>query len=98
MLRPTSADPSCNGAVTEGAALRFETLVAIEGESAPTRVRNCDDTLLRVIAGTLRLTVDEEDRLLEAGEEAIVPAGMAHRIRSAAGEARFVAGFRRVRR
>jgi mannose-6-phosphate isomerase-like protein (cupin superfamily) len=98
MLRPTSADTSRGSAVSEGAALTFETLVATEGERAPTRVRTWDDTLLRVIAGTLRLTVDEEERLLGAGEEAIVPAGVPHRIRSAAGEARFVAGFRRAQR
>jgi mannose-6-phosphate isomerase-like protein (cupin superfamily) len=81
---------------TYGAALTFETLV--EGEAAAPRLRADDDTLLRVVAGIVRLTVEAEERLLGAGDEAIVPAGAPHSLASAGGEARVLSGYRSARR
>jgi mannose-6-phosphate isomerase-like protein (cupin superfamily) len=79
--------------VTHGAALDFETLYP-DGDLAPVRVRPHQDTLLRVVAGDVRLTIDGTVRLLGASEEAIVPAGARHRITSLEGEARVLVGFR----
>ena len=81
---------------THGAELTFETLV--EGEAAPARVRDGEDTLLRVVAGILRLTIDAKERLLGTGDEVVIPAGAPHSLASAAGEARFLTGFRSARR
>ena len=79
-----------------GTALTFETLV--EGESAPARMRSSEDTLLRVIAGIVRLTVGRDERLLGTGEETVIPAGAPHRVASAGAEARLVMGFRLTQR
>jgi quercetin dioxygenase-like cupin family protein len=76
---------------TTGAALTFE---RIPGGHGTVRVRPLDDTLLRVIAGVVRLVVDGEERVLGPGEEAIVPAGVAHRLAGADGEARLLSGLR----
>ena len=86
--RPASA--------THGAALTFETLVG--GEAAPARVRPAEDTLLRVISGILRLTIDAEERLLGTGDEVVIPAGAPHSLASAGGEARILSGLRSARR
>jgi len=83
--------------VSHGNALTFETLYA-DGDLAPVRLRPREDTLLRVIDGLVRLTVDGVERLLGTGDEAIVPAGARHRLASACGEARVLAGFRAVLR
>jgi mannose-6-phosphate isomerase-like protein (cupin superfamily) len=91
---------SRSGAAVHGVALTFETLTetgAGAGE-APLRVHRGADTLLRVIDGIVRLTVDGEARLLGTGDEAIVPARAPHRLASASGEARVVSGFRSARR
>jgi mannose-6-phosphate isomerase-like protein (cupin superfamily) len=82
--------------VTYGAGLTFETLVALD--DAPLRQRPEDDTLIRVIAGVVLLTVDAGERVLVTGDEAIVPAGAPHRLASAGGDARLVTGFRPARR
>ena len=82
--------------VTHGAALTFETLV--EGQASSTRLRMHDDTLLRVIGGIVRLTIDAEERLLGIGDEVVIPAGAPHSLASAGGEARFVTGVRSARR
>ena len=79
-------------AVRFGAALTFESFDCAE---APVRVRAREDTLLRVIAGVVRLTVEGRVRLLATGDEAIVPAGAPHRLAGAEGEAHVVMGFRR---
>ena len=81
---------------THGAALTFETL--IESEVAHSRVQMHDDTLLRVIAGLVRVTIDGEQHWVRTGEEIVIPAGAAHRLASAGGVARLVTGFRAVRR
>jgi quercetin dioxygenase-like cupin family protein len=83
-------------AVSHGAALTFETVRAFDGAPAPLRVRQLEDTLLRVIDGVLRLTIDGDERLLGIGNEAIVPAGSSHRLSALAGETRLVMGFRAV--
>jgi mannose-6-phosphate isomerase-like protein (cupin superfamily) len=88
--------PARAASATYGAALTFETLV--EGEAAPARLRAGEDTLLRVVAGIVRLTVEAEERLLGTGDEAIVPAGSPHSLASAGGEARVLSGFRSARR
>src|SRR5919106_3862265 len=80
-------------AITLGAALDFETLYP-DGDLAPVRLRVHQDTLLRVISGDVRLTIEREVRLLGVGEEAVVPAGTRHRITSLEGEARVIVGFR----
>jgi mannose-6-phosphate isomerase-like protein (cupin superfamily) len=98
-MTPTtrSADRTASAAsATHGAALTFETL--IEGEPALGRLRPGHDTLLRVIAGIVRLTIDAEERLLGTGDEVVVPAGAPHSLASAGGEARFVTGLRSARR
>ena len=79
---------------TDGAALTFETLAAYDGVMPPLRIRPDETTLLRVVSGSVRLTVRDEERLLEPGDEAIVLAGHAHRLAGAGGEARVVMGFR----
>ncbi len=79
--------------VSDGAALTFESLY--EDDLTPARLRAGEDTLLRVVDGLVRLVVEGEERLLGTGDEAIVPAGARHRLASACGEARVLAGFRR---
>ena len=79
---------------TDGAALTFETLAAYDGVMPPLRIRPDEATLLRVVSGSVRLRVHDEERLLEPGDEAIVPPGHAHRLAAAGGEARVVMGFR----
>ena len=79
--------------VTHGAALDFETLYP-DGDLAPVRLRPHQDTLLRVVNGDVRLTIDRVVRILSTGEEAVVPAGARHRITSLEGEARVIVGFR----
>jgi mannose-6-phosphate isomerase-like protein (cupin superfamily) len=78
---------------SHGAVLDFETLYP-DGELAPVRVRPREDTLLRVIDGVVRLTVDGAERLLDVGQEAIVLAGARYRLASTGPEARVVIGFR----
>lgn len=95
LTRP--ADRTARAAsATHGAALTFETLV--EGLDAHARLRMHDDTLLRVIAGLVRVTIDGEQHWVRTGEEIVIPAGAAHRLASAGGVARLVTGFRAVRR
>ncbi len=79
--------------VTHGTELIFETLV---GGEARLRIHQREDVLLRVVAGPVRLTVDAVERVLETGDEAIVPAGRPHRIASAARDARILTGLRHV--
>jgi uncharacterized cupin superfamily protein len=83
--------------VTYGAALAFETLGA--DETTGIRLHLVDDTLIRVVGGIVRLTVDGEERLLGPGDEALVPAGAAHVLAGAADcEARLLSGWRPARR
>lgn len=84
---------SRSNSTRHGAVLDFETLYP-DGDLAPVRVRPREDTLLRVIDGIVRLTVDGVERLLDVGQEAIVLAGARYRLSSAGDEARVVIGFR----
>lgn len=86
-----SSSPFQTSAVSLGCTLVFEDLGV---EPGPVRVRVGEDTLLRVVAGLVRLTSDGGERLLDANEEAIVPAGTLHRLASAHGVARIVTGHR----
>ena len=92
-MAPLFTRTRSSSTVTHGAALDFETLYP-DGDLAPVRLSPHQDTLLRVVSGDVRLTVDRAVRLLGTGEEAIVPAGTRHRITSLEGEARVIVGFR----
>ena len=91
---PGVREPLVPSSVTYGAELTFETVVPGD---APVRLRAHEDTLLRVIAGFVSVTVAGDERMLAAGEEAIVPAGVPHHVAGARGGARFVVGFRLAR-
>jgi mannose-6-phosphate isomerase-like protein (cupin superfamily) len=88
--------PARRDSATHGAALTFETLV--EGQAVHARLRMHDDTLLRVIAGIVRVTIEAEAHWLRTGDEIVIPAGASHRLASAGGVARLVTGLRAVRR
>ena len=88
--------PARRESATHGAALTFETLV--EGQAAHSRLRMHDDTLLRVIAGIVRVTIEAEAHWLKTGDGIVIPAGATHRLASAGGVARFVTGLRAIRR
>jgi hypothetical protein len=88
---PAQAAPA---GVSYGTTIYFETVGPSDGPGAPLRIRPDDDTLVRVIHGTLRLTIDDVERILVAGGEAIVRAGRPHRVSGVGGEARFMMGFR----
>jgi len=85
----TAAPPPVS---THAATLTFETVR--DADVAPLRLRPTEETLLRVIAGELLVTVAGETRRLGPGEEALLPAGLPHRFACASGEARFLAGYR----
>ena len=95
LTRPAAPTPR-RASATHGAALTFETLV--EGQAAHDRLRMHDDTLLRVVAGIVRLTIDAEAHWLRTGDEIVIPAASTHRLASAGGVARVVTGLRAVRR
>jgi mannose-6-phosphate isomerase-like protein (cupin superfamily) len=95
LTRPAARTARASAA-THGAALTFETLV--EGQDAHGRLHMHDDTLLRVIAGLVRVTIEAEEHWVRTGEELVIPAGASHRLASAGGVARLVTGFRAVRR
>ena len=94
LTRPAAPTPR-RAAATHGAALTFETLV--EGQAAQDRLRMHDDTLLRVVAGIVRLTIGAQAHWLRTGDEMVIPATSTHRLASAGGVARVVTGLRAVR-
>ena len=87
----SEAPDTHSACVSHGATLTFETL-----SPAPARPRRRagEDTLLRVIDGTVSLTLSGGDQRLDVGDEAIIPAGMDHRLQGVGGSARVVIGFR----
>jgi quercetin dioxygenase-like cupin family protein len=93
---PTPARRFAAGAtaVTDGAALTFETVPVYEHGVPPLRIHPDRTTLLRVVDGVVRLTTGNVVRLLGAGDEAIVKAAQPHRIAGVAREGRVVMGFR----
>jgi glyoxylate utilization-related uncharacterized protein len=76
---------------TYGSTLIVETLLA---EPAAMRCKPYEQTLVRVIDGAVRLTIEDDERILALGEEAIVPAGARHQLSSVACEARIISGTR----
>jgi mannose-6-phosphate isomerase-like protein (cupin superfamily) len=68
-----------------------------DGESAPERRRSEQDTLLRVVEGTVRLEIDGAERLLTIEDEARVPAGTAYRLRNEGPAARVLYELRAAR-
>lgn len=97
MLALSSSTPALSGSTSTryGAELTFEDLPC---DGGPSRVREREDTLLRVIAGLVCLETDDTERVLQTGEEAIVPAGTRHRLTSVYGTAQIVTGFRPAQR
>jgi quercetin dioxygenase-like cupin family protein len=98
-MAPLCADPvvpprAASASVRHGVALTFETIEAFETRPAPVRMRPWEDTLLRVIDGTVRLTTDGDERRMGLGEEAILPAGTPHQLAGVGTAARVVIGFR----
>jgi mannose-6-phosphate isomerase-like protein (cupin superfamily) len=85
-------------AAGDGTTLYFETVGSAPGTAGALRIRPDEDTLLRVIAGTLRLTIGNVEHILGPGGEAIVRAGHAHRLVGLGGEARCMMGFRAAAR
>jgi hypothetical protein len=80
-------------AVAYGSTVLFEDLDARAPEP---RLRCAEQTLLRVVSGTVGLSVEGTMQLLCAGAEAIVDAGARHTIESVDGPARILTGFRPV--
>ena len=83
--------PVSHGPVITGTTLVFEDIPA---GTAPLRVRPYEDSMLRVIGGLIRLTIDDFEQLLGPGDEAIVPAGACYRLASVSAVSRTVTGFR----
>ena len=79
--------------VIHGAMLSFETVEARDADSAPVRLRELHETLLRVIDGVVTLELDGQEHTLLLEGEARIGAGVPHRIW---GDARIVQEFRRV--
>jgi len=79
--------------VIHGAMLSFETVEARDAESAPVRVREHHETLLRVIDGVVTLEADGRARTLVLEGEARIASGTPHRIW---GAGRIVQEFRRT--
>jgi mannose-6-phosphate isomerase-like protein (cupin superfamily) len=83
--------------VIHGAMLSFETIGVADAESAPPRMREHHETLLRVIDGTITLEVAGETRALTIEDEARIAAGATHRLWSTGDpHARIVQEFRRI--
>lgn len=80
-------------AVSYGSTLYFEDVEACAPEP---RLRTSEQTLLRVVAGSVGLSIQGVVRLLATGEEAIINAGVSHTIESVGGPARILTGFRPV--
>ncbi|MGZ8649485.1 MAG: hypothetical protein ACXW08_12785 [Solirubrobacteraceae bacterium] len=96
MLLP-SAPGTASVTVIHGAALSFESVGATDAASAPIRVRESHETLLRVIAGIVTLEVDGTEQVLGVEGEARIDTSAPHRLwNSGVGEARIVQEFRRT--
>ena len=63
---------------TDGALLEFEVAASTEGADLPDHVHPGQDERIEVLAGAVRLRVAGDERVLEAGEAASVPAGVTH--------------------
>ncbi|MEP6952669.1 MAG: hypothetical protein ABI950_01255 [Solirubrobacteraceae bacterium] len=78
-------------AVSFGSVLTFEDL---DADAPQPRMRTGEQTLLRVVAGSVGLCVSGVVRLLTPGDEAIIEAGETHTVESVGGPARILTGFR----
>jgi glyoxylate utilization-related uncharacterized protein len=88
-------ETSTSVTVIHGAMLSFEIVEARVADSAPLRVREQHETLLRVIDGAVTLELDGTVRTLMLEGEARIAPGMPHRILNAGpGDARIVQEFR----
>jgi hypothetical protein len=90
---PDMIETSTSVTVIHGAMLSFETIEAPDAESAPIRLREHHETLLRVIDGVVTLEVNGRERTLMLEGEARIASGTPHRIW---GDARIVQEFRRT--
>ncbi len=86
-----AADRCQRSTARRGKTLVFEDVAC---DWAPRRVRPDEDVLMRVVSGLILLTTDEAERLLEPGDEAIVPAGHCYRLEALSGTARTITGYR----
>lgn len=80
------ADPSTD-------PLRFEMWLAPDGHGPMLHVHPEQEEGLAVVSGRLGVRVREESRTLGPGEEAVVPAGVAHRFWNAGDELLHLAGW-----
>ena len=91
-MTTTTAPPA-----THGVELTFETLEPGSRFTAPLRVLAGEETLMRVVCGTVGLATGEHTRLLALDHEARIPAGTPHRLWNAGrGRARIVRELRPV--
>lgn len=82
---------------THGVELTFETLEPASRFTAPLRVLAGEETLMRVVSGSVGLAVGGHTRLLVLEDEARIPAGTPHRLWNAGrGRARVVRELRPV--
>jgi mannose-6-phosphate isomerase-like protein (cupin superfamily) len=93
----TMIETATSVTVIHGAMLSFETVEARDAGSAPVRVRERHETLLRVIDGIVTLELDGSQQTLLLEGEARIGSGVPHRLwNSGPGEARIVQEFRRT--
>ena len=81
--------------VIHGAALSFESIGAASAADAPLRLRDHQETLLRVIDGTVVVAIEGSERTMAVEDEARIPSATPHRIYSVDG-ARIVQELRRT--
>jgi hypothetical protein len=90
-------DTAASVTVIHGAMLSFETVEGRDADTAPVRLREQHETLLRVIDGVVTLVIAGSQRTLMLEGEARIEAGVEHRIWNAGpGDARIVQEFRRT--
>jgi hypothetical protein len=83
--------------VIHGAMLSFETVEGRDAETAPVRLREHHETLLRVIDGAVTLELAGRRQTLMLEGEARIKSGIPHRLWNAGpGDARIVQEFRRT--
>jgi hypothetical protein len=90
-------DTATSVTVIHGAMLSFETIEVRDADTAPLRVREQHETLLRVIDGVVTLEMAGSRQTLMLEGEARIESGIPHRIWNAgSGDARIVQEFRRT--
>ncbi|MBM3667590.1 MAG: cupin domain-containing protein [Actinobacteria bacterium] len=71
---------------SEPELLEVETEYAADGSPPPKHLHPAQDERFEVLAGTLRVVVDGEERDLATGEEIEIPRGSAHQMWNPGGE------------